>query len=43
MSSKSNIHRIVHRLKDEGHLDLKPYKFRSIRLMDKSVQDISRL
>jgi repressor LexA len=43
MSSKSNIHRIVHRLRDEGLLDLKPYKFHSIRLVDRSVQEISRL
>lgn len=43
MSSKSNIHRIVHRLRDEGLLDLKPYKFHSIKLVDRSVQEISRL
>ena len=43
LSSKSNIHRIVHRLRDEGLLDLKPYKFHSIKLVDRSVQEISRL
>jgi SOS-response transcriptional repressor LexA len=43
MSSKSNIHRIIHRLKEDGYLDLKPYKFHSIKLVDKSVKEISKL
>ena len=36
LSSKSNIHRIVHRLKADGHLTTKPYKFHAIKLVDKS-------
>ena len=38
MSSKSNIHRIVHRLKQDGLIELKPYKFHSIKVVDKSVK-----
>lgn len=43
LSSKSNIHRIVHRLKADGHLVTKPYKFHAIRLVDKSIAEISNL
>jgi len=43
LSSKSNIHRIVHRLKQDGLIELKPYKFRSIKLVDQSVKEISKL
>jgi SOS-response transcriptional repressor LexA len=42
-SSKSNIHRIVHRLKDDGFIEVKPYKFRSVKLADKSARDIAKL
>jgi repressor LexA len=37
LSSKSNIHRIVHRLKEDGYLTTKPYKFRAIKLADNSM------
>jgi SOS-response transcriptional repressor LexA len=37
LRSKANIHRIVHRLKEDGHLTTKPYKFRAIQLVDSSV------
>lgn len=43
MSSKSNIHRIVHRLKEDGHIEVKPYKFHSIKLVDKSMKEIAKL
>jgi SOS-response transcriptional repressor LexA len=43
LSSKSNIHRIIHRLREDGHIELKPYKFHSIRLADKSMKEISKL
>ena len=43
LSSKSNVHRIVHRLKEDGHLTIRPYKFHSIRLVDNSVKDVVRL
>jgi repressor LexA len=43
LSSKSNVHRIVHRLKEDGHLTVRPYKFHSIKLVDVSVQQVTRL
>jgi repressor LexA len=43
LSSKSNIHRIVHRLKADGHLVTKPYKFHAIRLIDSSAQAMMKL
>lgn len=43
LRSKSNIHRIVHRLKDDGHLTLRAYKFHSVKLVDQSVKEISKL
>jgi len=43
LSSKSNVHRIVHRLKEDGHLTVRPYKFHSIKLVDTSVQQVTRL
>jgi len=43
MSSKSNIHRIVHRLKEDGHIEIKAYKFHSIKLADKSMKEIVKL
>jgi repressor LexA len=43
LSSKSNVHRIVHRLKEDGHLTIRPYKFHSIKLVDTSVREMVRL
>jgi len=43
LSSKSNVHRIVHRLKEDGHLTVRPYKFHSIKLVDTSVREVVRL
>ena len=43
LSSKSNVHRIVHRLKEDGHLTIRPYKFHSIKLVDTSVREVVRL
>ena len=43
LKSKSNIHRIVHRLKDDGLLETKPYKFHAIKLVDTSAKSIIRL
>lgn len=40
MKSKSNIHRIVHKLKDDGYLTVQPHKFHSIRVVDKSVDKV---
>lgn len=43
LKSKSNIHRIIKRLEMDGYLETKPRKFRSIRVMDKSVKQIAAL
>ena len=43
LSSKSNVHRIVHRLKEDGHLTVRPYKFHSIKLVDNSVKAVASL
>jgi hypothetical protein len=43
LRSKSNIHRIIHRLKADGHLVTKPYKFHAIKLVDQSVAEIAGL
>ena len=43
MKSKANIHRIVHRLRDDGFVSIKPHKFHSIKLVDRSVKEIASL
>lgn len=43
LKSKSNIHRIVHRLKADGHLVTKPYKFHAIKLVDSSARAVMSL
>lgn len=43
LKSKSNIHRIVHRLKDDGFLTVRAYKFHSVKLVDQSVKEIISL
>lgn len=43
MKSKANIHRIVHKLQDDGHLTIRPYKFNSIKLNDRSVREMACL
>lgn len=43
LKSKSNIHRLIHKLEEMGHIRLKPYKFRSIKLIDRSVAEVSAL
>lgn len=43
MKSKSNIHRIIHKLKDEGMVAVKPYQFNSIRVIDRSVKRVASL
>jgi SOS-response transcriptional repressor LexA len=41
--SKSNIHRVIHILQAEGHLEIKPHKFNSIKLIDRSVKGVASL
>jgi len=43
LKSRSNIHRLVHKLRKEGHLSLKAKKFRSIQLTGGSVDQVSAL
>jgi repressor LexA len=43
MRSKSNIHRLVHELRAEGHINIKPHLVRSIKLSDKSVDHMVNL
>jgi SOS-response transcriptional repressor LexA len=43
MKSKSNIHRVIHILQDEGLLVIKPHKFNSIKLLDKTVKGVASL
>lgn len=43
MKSKSNMHRIVKRLEEEGHLSKRPHKYYGIKVVDRSVMEISRL
>jgi len=43
MKAKSNIHRIIHRLKEHGLLKVKPHAIRSMELVDKSVKAVTKL
>ena len=43
MKSKANIHRIVHKLQEEGLLSIRPYKFNSIKLIDRSAREVAAL
>ena len=43
MKSKANIHRIIHKLQEEGHLTIRPYKFNSIKLTDRSAREMATL
>lgn len=43
MRSKSNMHRMVRRMKEEGLLEVRPRKFLSIKVVDRSVKEMSKL
>lgn len=43
LKSRSNVHRIVHRLKREGKISLKAKKFRSIQIIDRTAERVSAL
>lgn len=43
LKSKSNIHRVIHILQDHGLLVIKPHKFNSIKLLDKTVKGVASL
>jgi len=43
LKSKSNIHRVIHILQAEGCLEIRPHKFNSIKLTDRSVRGVTSL
>lgn len=43
MKSRANMHRIVKRLEEEGHLQRKPNKFYGLRVVDRSVREVTSL
>ena len=40
LKSKSNIHRIIHALQEDGRLTLRAHKFNSIRILDKGAKEV---
>jgi repressor LexA len=43
MKSRANMHRIVKRLEKEGLLQTKPKKFYSIKIVDRSIDEVTSL
>lgn len=43
MKSRSNIHRVVHDLRRNGLLTIRPNRVRTIRLEDRSVRQVASL
>lgn len=43
MKSRANMHRIVQRLAEEGHLEVKPRKMNGVRVKDRSVEEVLSL
>jgi repressor LexA len=43
LKSKANIHRLVHRLKEQGFLKLDPHKVRSVTPIDITVEKMTSL
>jgi len=43
LKSRSNIHRVIHDLRRKGHLRLNPNKVRTVKIVDKSVKEVSAL
>ncbi len=43
LKSRSNVHRMVHKLRKEGRIELKQRKFRSLRVVDRSVEEVAQL
>ena len=40
LRSKSNIHRIIHQLRSEGFIKVKPHLVRSLELVDKTYKEM---
>lgn len=43
LKSRSNMHRIVMRLEEEGHLQRRPRKFYGVKVVDRSVREVTSL
>ena len=43
MKSRANMHRMVKRLEEEGHLQRKPRKFYGVKVVDRSVREVASL
>ena len=43
LRSKSNIHRLVHNLKDKGLIKINPHMVRSIKVIDATVREMAAL
>ena len=43
MKAKSNVCRMVARLEEMGHLSKRKYKFHSLKIIDQSAKDYSKL
>ena len=43
LRARSNIHRIVHNLKDYGLIETRPHKFHAIRIVDKSAKEMAAM
>lgn len=43
LKSRSNIHRVIHDLRRQGHLRLNPHKVRTVKVVDKTVKEIAAL
>lgn len=43
LKSRSNIHRVIHDLRRQGHLRLNPHKVRTVKVVDKTVKEVAAL
>ena len=43
LKSRSNMHRIVKRLEEEGHVERRPRKFHGVKVVDRSVKEVLSL
>jgi len=43
IKSKSNVHKHIHALKEQGLLEIQPHKIRSIKLIDDSVDKVKSI
>lgn len=43
LKSKSNIHRLVHELRKQGHLDVKPHLVRSLSVKEATIDEVAAL